>query len=73
VKIFNLFLKVLYNNFIIYTAPSNLNIMWTLGSLGLFFLLCQIGTGVWLAMYYIPMSDLSFNSIDFIMREVNYG
>jgi len=38
-----------------------------------FFLITQIVTGVILAMYYVAHSDLAFESIEHIMRDINYG
>ena len=38
-----------------------------------FFLIIQIVTGVILAMYYVAHSDLAFESIEHIMRDINYG
>ncbi len=69
----NSLLKVLYNSSIIYESPSNLNSFWNYGSLGLFFLISQIITGVFLAMHYVANAELSYASVDFIMRELNYG
>src|SRR3990170_3373963 len=56
-----------------YPTPRNLNYSWNFGSvLGIFFVL-QVITGVWLAMYYKPDANLAFDSIQHIMRDVNYG
>jgi ubiquinol-cytochrome c reductase cytochrome b subunit len=33
----------------------------------------QIVTGVWLAMHYVPHANLAFESVEGIMRDVNYG
>ena len=56
-----------------YPTPANLNYLWNFGSvLGTFFVL-QVVTGVWLAMYYKPDEALAFDSVQHIMRDVNYG
>jgi len=56
-----------------YPTPANLNYFWNFGSvLGTFFVL-QVVTGVWLAMYYKPDELLAFDSVQHIMRDVNYG
>ncbi|HBG46769.1 MAG TPA: cytochrome b [Deltaproteobacteria bacterium] len=56
-----------------YPTPRNLNYFWNFGSvLGVFFAL-QIITGVWLSMYYKPDTNAAFDSIQHIMRDVNYG
>jgi len=36
-------------------------------------LVIQIITGIFLAMHYIPSSELAFASVEHIMRDVNYG
>jgi len=69
----NILIKEIYATAITYPSPSNLNALWSFGSLGLFFLVVQIITGILLAMYYVPNADMAFASVDFIMREVNYG
>ncbi len=56
-----------------YPTPKNLNYWWNFGSLAGFFLVVQILTGVWLTMYYKPDTDLAFDSVQHIMRNVNYG
>jgi ubiquinol-cytochrome c reductase cytochrome b subunit len=33
----------------------------------------QILTGIFLAMYYIPHTELAFLSVEYIMRDVNSG
>ena len=37
------------------------------------FLAAQIVTGVILVMHYTPHADMAFNSVEHIMRDVNYG
>jgi len=56
-----------------YPTPRNLNYWWTFGGILTFFLIIQIVTGVILAMYYVAHSDLAFESIEHIMRDINYG
>lgn len=56
-----------------YPTPRNLNYMWNFGSLAGFMLLIMILTGVFLAMNYIPNVHHAFDSVERIMREVNYG
>lgn len=53
--------------------PSNISYMWGFGSLLGLCLVIQIATGIMLAMHYIPNVDLAFNSVEHIMRDVNYG
>jgi quinol-cytochrome oxidoreductase complex cytochrome b subunit len=56
-----------------YPTPRNLNYMWTFGSLAGFMLVVMIATGIILAMHYTPNAGLAFNSVEHIMRDVNYG
>ena len=56
-----------------YPAPKNLNYWWNFGSLAGIALVLQIVTGIVLAMHYVPHVDYAFDSVERIMREVNYG
>lgn len=56
-----------------YPIPRNLNYFWTFGGILTFMLAAQIVTGIFLAMHYVPNSDLAFLSVERIMRDVNYG
>jgi len=54
-------------------APSNLSYFWGFGSLLGLCLIIQIATGIFLAMHYTAHVDLAFNSVEHIMRDVNFG
>ena len=56
-----------------FPTPKNLNYWWTFGGILAFCLVTQIVTGVVLAMHYVASADLAFNSVEHIMRDVNYG
>jgi ubiquinol-cytochrome c reductase cytochrome b subunit len=56
-----------------YPTPKNLNYFWNFGSLAGLVLVIMIVTGVTLAMQYTPHVDMAFDSIERIMRDVNYG
>jgi quinol-cytochrome oxidoreductase complex cytochrome b subunit len=56
-----------------YPAPVNLSYAWNFGSLAFFFLIVQIVTGVFLASHYVPNVFFAFQSVEYIMREVEYG
>jgi ubiquinol-cytochrome c reductase cytochrome b subunit len=56
-----------------YYAPKNFNWWYFFGSLALLVLVIQIMTGVWLAMSYKPDANLAFGSVEFIMRDVDWG
>ncbi len=61
------------HNLIDYPAPRNLNYMWNFGSLAGIALVIQIVTGIVLAMHYTPHVDTAFDSVERIMRDVEYG
>jgi ubiquinol-cytochrome c reductase cytochrome b subunit len=56
-----------------YYAPKNFNFWYYFGSLALLVLVLQIITGIWLTMNYKPDATLAFNSVEYIMRDVNWG
>ncbi len=56
-----------------YPTPKNLNYWWTFGGILSFCLIIQIVTGVVLGMHYVAHTDHAFESIEHIMRDVNYG
>lgn len=56
-----------------YYAPKNLNFFYYFGSLAMVVLVNQLVTGLWLTMFYTPTSEQAFSSIEYIMRDVNYG
>src|SRR5512135_1453130 len=64
---------LVYSSFIVYPTPRNLNYWWTFGGILAFMLGAQMITGIVLAMHYTPHVDLAFNSVESIMRDVNYG
>ncbi len=63
----------IYDSFVAFPTPRNLNFLWTFGAILTFFLLIQIVTGVILVMHYTPTADGAFDSVEHIMRDVNYG
>jgi ubiquinol-cytochrome c reductase cytochrome b subunit len=54
-------------------APSNLSYWWGFGSLLGLVLIIQLASGIFLAMHYTANIDLAFNSVEHIMRDVNFG
>lgn len=56
-----------------YYAPKNFNFFYFFGSLALFVLVNQLLTGLWLTMFYTPSATDAFASVEYIMRDVNYG
>ena len=56
-----------------YYAPKNFNFWYYFGSLALVVLVLQIVTGIFLTMNYKPSADGAFASVEYIMRDVEWG
>ena len=56
-----------------YYAPKNFNVMYYFGSLALLVLVNQIVTGIFLTMFYNPSAAGAFASVQYIMRDVEWG
>jgi ubiquinol-cytochrome c reductase cytochrome b subunit len=56
-----------------YYAPKNFNFWYFFGSLALLVLVIQIVTGIFLTMNYKPDAAMAFGSVEYIMRDVNWG
>ncbi|QTF94039.1 cytochrome bc complex cytochrome b subunit [Halomonas sp. BM-2019] len=56
-----------------YYAPRNFDFWYFFGSLALLLLVNQILTGVWLTMSYNPSGEGAFASVEYIMRDVEWG
>ena len=56
-----------------YQAPKNFNFWYYMGSLALLVLVIQIFSGILLAMHYKPSAAEAFASVEYIMRDVNWG
>jgi ubiquinol-cytochrome c reductase cytochrome b subunit len=56
-----------------YYAPKNFNFWYYFGSIALLVLIIQIVTGIWLTMNYKTDASLAFYSVEYIMRDVNWG
>ncbi len=56
-----------------YYAPKTFNFWYYFGSLAMLVLALQILTGIWLTMNYKPDADLAFGSVEYIMRDVDWG
>ena len=59
-----------YNQF---PMPKNLNYWWNFGALASVVLVLMIVTGIMLAMQYTAHVSMAFESVERIMRDVNYG
>ena len=56
-----------------YPVPRNLNYWWNFGFMALACLALQIVTGIILAMHYAANAGVAFDSVEHIMRDVNWG
>lgn len=56
-----------------YYAPKNFNFWYFFGVMSLLVLVNQLLTGIWLTMMYVPTADAAFASVEYIMRDVDYG
>ena len=56
-----------------YPMPKNCNYFWSFGALATILLVVLIVSGIFLAMHYTPHTDMAFDSVERIMRDVNYG
>ncbi|MCT4656234.1 MAG: cytochrome b/b6 [Cohaesibacter sp.] len=64
---------LVHSSFIAYPVPKNLNYWWTFGGILAICLVAQILTGVVLVMHYTPNTAMAFDSVEHIMRDVNWG
>src|SRR5947208_7244381 len=67
------FVAMLQHELYDYPTPRNLSYWWNFGSLSGSSLVVMIVTGIFLAMQYTPHADLAFDSVERIMRDVDYG
>ena len=66
-------ISLVRGSFVDFPTPKNLNYWWTFGAILAVCLVIQIITGVILAMHYTPHTSMAFDSVEHIMRDVNYG
>ena len=65
--------RLVHDSFVSYPVPRNLNYAYTFGAMLSVMLIVQILTGVVLAMHYAAETNVAFNSVEKIMRDVNHG
>jgi len=56
-----------------YYAPKNFNFWYFFGVLSMLMLVNQILTGIWLTMNFTPSAEAAFASVEYIMRDVEWG
>ena len=66
-------IRLAHDTAVSYPTPRNLNYWWTFGGILTLCLMVQLITGIILVMHYTPSADHAFNSVEHIMRDVNYG
>ena len=65
--------SVMHHTFVQHPYPRNLNVAYQFGSILGVMLTLQIVTGIVLAMHYTAHTSMAFDSVEHIMRDVNYG
>jgi len=65
--------KFLQDHLSQYYAPKNFNFLYYFGVLSMVVLVNQLVTGIFLTMSYTPSAEEAFNSVEYIMRDVEYG
>lgn len=66
-------MRVVNMHAIQYPAPRNMNFWYVFGFLATIVLVNQIVTGIWLTMNFVPSAEGAFASVEYIMRDVEYG
>ncbi|MCC7427588.1 MAG: cytochrome b/b6 [Alphaproteobacteria bacterium] len=66
-------ISLMQNEYAKFPAPRNFNYWWNFGALAMVNLMIMIVTGIVLAMHYTPHTAFAFDSVERIMRDVNYG
>ena len=56
-----------------YPMPKNANYFWSFGALATILLVVLIISGIFLSFHYTPHTEMAFDSVERIMRDVNYG
>ena len=57
----------------VFPTPRNFNYFWSFGGMAMLVLVTMILSGVFLAMSYVPHADMAFDSVERIVRDINYG
>ncbi len=66
-------LSVVRGQLVDFPTPRNLNYWWTFGGILATMLVIQIMTGIVLVMHFTPHTSMAFDSVEHIMRDVNWG
>jgi ubiquinol-cytochrome c reductase cytochrome b/c1 subunit len=65
--------SMLKNEYGVFPTPKNFNYFWNFGAIAMVMLVTMILTGLFLAMNYAANTHIAFDSVERIMRDVNYG
>ncbi|HUN39607.1 MAG TPA: cytochrome b/b6 [Acetobacteraceae bacterium] len=65
--------SMMQKEYMVFPTPKNFNYFWNFGAMAVVTLVIMIVTGILLAMNYQPNTELAFDSVQHIMRDVNYG
>jgi quinol-cytochrome oxidoreductase complex cytochrome b subunit len=66
-------MRFAHDTMLTFPTPRNLNFWYAFGAILTFMLGIQIVTGIVLAMHYVANADMAFDSVENIMRSINYG
>src|ERR1700743_1021872 len=66
-------IRFAHDTMLTFPTPRNLNIWYAFGAILTLMLGIQIVTGIVLAMHYVANADMAFDSVENIMRTINYG
>src|SRR5271170_2316554 len=64
---------MMQKEYAVFPTPKNFNYFWNFGALATINLFIMIATGIFLAMNYNASTAGAFDSVERIMRDVNYG
>ena len=65
--------KVINEHLAEYYTPRNFNFWYFFGGLAVVMLIMQLVTGIFLTMHYKPDAEYAFASVEYIMRDVEWG
>src|ERR1700744_3419567 len=66
-------MRFAHDTMLSFPTPRNLNFWYAFGAILTFMLGIQIVTGIVLANHYVANSNMAFDSVEGIMRNINYG
>jgi ubiquinol-cytochrome c reductase cytochrome b subunit len=66
-------ISMMQKEYIVFPTPRNFNYWWNFGALAIVTLFIMIGTGIFLAMHYVPNANMAFDSVEGLMRNVDWG